>query len=134
MDNILITYAEGNFVEIKQPSKNKNHPEILEEIFAGFNAGSGQEHPKFTRELRSLSIGDFVTINNSNYECDLIGWKPITTAELLTEVKNKKFNPFTQLVLAEKTQLPNLHKGQWPQYTKLNPIEELANSIKQQKT
>lgn len=57
--------------------------EILETIFAACNHGSGQESKEFIKSnLRSMSVGDQVTLGNSleesrTYECAGIGWNKL---------------------------------------------------------
>ena len=57
---------------------SKNVVEALEEVFAGWNAGSGQEWPGFlSAKVRSLSVGDFVKIENDWFQYNSFGWKPV---------------------------------------------------------
>jgi hypothetical protein len=57
--------------------------EILEKIFAWCNHGSGQECEEFLfAKIRSLSVGDFVTIGTCfsdcrKYRCESFGWTKI---------------------------------------------------------
>lgn len=57
--------------------------EILEKIFAWCNHGSGIESKEFiAAKIRSLSVGDFVTIGYCfsdcrKYRCDSFGWTKI---------------------------------------------------------
>ena len=60
---------------------SKNAIEALEEVFAGWNAGSGQEWPGFvSAHVRSLSVGDFVKIENEWFQCNSFGWKLVDEA------------------------------------------------------
>lgn len=60
---------------------SKNVIEALEEVFAGWNAGSGREWPGFLSEkVRSLSVGDFVKIENDWFQCNSFGWKLVDEA------------------------------------------------------
>ena len=60
---------------------SKNVIEALAEVFAGWNAGSGQEWPGFLSEkVRSLSVGDFVKIENDWFQCNSFGWKLVDEA------------------------------------------------------
>ena len=50
--------------------------QILEKIFASFNAGSGEECGTFKKaRIRSMSVGDFVCINGNWYQCLKQGWE-----------------------------------------------------------
>ena len=60
---------------------SKNFVEALEEVFAGWNAGSGREWPGFLSEkIRSLSVGDFVKIDTNWFQCNSFGWKLVDDA------------------------------------------------------
>ena len=60
---------------------SKNAIEALEEVFAGWNAGSGQGWPGFvSAHVRSLSVGDFVKIENDWFQCNSFGWKLVDEA------------------------------------------------------
>lgn len=53
---------------------------ILEIVFAQFNAGSGMECERFINsKKRSLSVGDVVCVNGQYYLCEPFGWKQVTT-------------------------------------------------------
>lgn len=57
---------------------------ILEEIFAQWNSGSGQECERFTRDrnTRSLSVGDYVMVNGQWYLCAPFGWNEVSGDEV----------------------------------------------------
>ena len=56
--------------------------QILERVFEGFNGGSPNEHPEFIRrKCRSLSVGDFVNVNDTWYCCESIGWRECMPGE-----------------------------------------------------
>ena len=60
-------------------SKSDKHAVILEEIFAMFNHGSGQECELFLKSgMRSLSVNDFVCVNSHWYQCRSVGWEEVT--------------------------------------------------------
>lgn len=72
---------------------------LLESIFAGFNGGSQEEWPIFLESrLRSLSVHDFVFVNNQWYQCASVGWQPVTAdyvADIEKQVKeHKQFDNF----------------------------------------
>lgn len=54
---------------------------ILESVFGGWNAGSGQECDEFLKSrTRSLSVGDFVGLNGKFYQCESFGWNEVPRA------------------------------------------------------
>jgi hypothetical protein len=67
--------------ELETPVPNVHA--VLQWCFVEFNIGSG-EHAKAYREkmLRSLSVGDVVTVGESAWACESVSWVPITTEEL----------------------------------------------------
>ena len=57
--------------------------EVLEDIFAEWNHGSGRESSRFLDEnVRSLSVGDYVSVDGLWYRCEGIGWKEKTKDEV----------------------------------------------------
>ena len=55
----------------------------LEQIYAGFNAGSGEESPVFLNgKMRSMSVGDFVEIEGQWYQCADAGWRKVTESKV----------------------------------------------------
>ena len=81
MDNlpIVIRYADDTYTTTFSIDANsQSNADILELVFAGFNNGSGQEWPMFLKtRIRSLSVGDFVSIGGIWYRCEGCGWKVI---------------------------------------------------------
>lgn len=81
MDNlpIVIRYADDTYTTTFSIDANsQSNADILELVFAGFNSGSGQEWPMFLKtRIRSLSVGDFVSIGGIWYRCEGCGWKVI---------------------------------------------------------
>ncbi len=57
---------------------------ILEEIFAQWNSGSGQECSRFTRDrnIRSLSVGDYVCVEGRWYLCASFGWDIVSEEDV----------------------------------------------------
>jgi hypothetical protein len=56
-----------------------NDANLLEQIFAGFNAGSGDECDVFlASRARSLSVNDLVCIDTQWYLCESCGWSKVT--------------------------------------------------------
>lgn len=61
--------------EVYSEGSNEN---LLEEIFANWNSGSGVECALFLRlKIRSMSVGDIVKIDSTMYLCQPMGWKVI---------------------------------------------------------
>jgi len=78
-------------VEVRYPSQQSiflkmtaMSPEnALERVFDQFNHGSGQECWQFTNaKIRSLSVFDFVRIDQQWYQCVPVGWKEATLQDL----------------------------------------------------
>lgn len=80
MSDILpveIRYADGSFQgTFDVPYNGRIDPEILEDVFCQWNAGSQRECKEFHHaHCRSLSTGDFVKIGEAWYRCEDCGWK-----------------------------------------------------------
>ena len=78
-------------VEVRYPSQMSiclkvvamDPKSALERVFHQFNAGSGQECWQFTNaKIRSLSVFDFVRIDQQWYQCMSVGWKEATLQDL----------------------------------------------------
>lgn len=69
--------------------------DILEQTFAAFNHGSGNESELFLKSnKRSLSVNDIVGINGKYYLCESFGWTEVTPQyvnELEKEVANHSY-------------------------------------------
>lgn len=74
---VAIHYADDTLsIEFSYSTESTTHADILEEIFAGWNNGSGQESEIFLRrEVRSLSVGDYVRVDGQWYACAPVGWR-----------------------------------------------------------
>lgn len=71
-----MTYAVTYGKEIAEDASTEN---ILENAFAAWNCGSGDECEQFiSSRKRSLSVGDFVGVNGQYFRCDSYGWTPVT--------------------------------------------------------
>lgn len=59
------------------------HPvkELLESVFDMFNSGSGSEHYRF-KNMRSLSVNDFVVIDGQIFQCLSSGWMEVDSTYL----------------------------------------------------
>lgn len=80
--NVVIKYPADRFFNVSM--EGDTHPEILENVFAAFNYGSGREHPLFmASRARSFSVNDLVQIDRVWYQCQSMGWKAITESEMI---------------------------------------------------
>jgi len=82
---------------------DKTDLNLLEDVFDWFNGGSGKESPLFTN-MRSLSVNDFVIIDDNIYQCANIGWKKVDEDYMYTII-----NKVTDLVVADT----NNHYSPW---------------------
>jgi len=74
-NNIIIKYPGESENQI-QVESDLQPTALLETIFNWFNAGSNNECKYFlANKMRSLSVGDFVSINGIWYKCMPVGWK-----------------------------------------------------------
>jgi hypothetical protein len=78
--------------------------DLLEQIFAEFNCGSGQECSEFIdARVRSLSVNDFVGIEGNWYQCRSVGWESVTrefvndTVEMTEEGINRLNSAWSSL-------------------------------------
>ena len=84
---VTVCYPDEHFIATKLKVKDtNNHDAILEQVFAEWNAGSGQECELFKRErVRSFSVNDVVIIHtgegNVYYQCASVGWNRISESE-----------------------------------------------------
>jgi hypothetical protein len=91
--NVVIKYpADRNFEVCLE---GDTHPEILENAFAAFNGGSGQEHPEFlASRTRSLSVNDLVQVDGFWYQCESCGWTAVTESDVMELEKAVKEHPY----------------------------------------
>lgn len=77
---ISIRYNDTSFrITFDYASKSTKADVVLEEIFAQWNAGSGRESSLFLRSsCRSLSVGDYVKVNDQWYRCASFGWDEVS--------------------------------------------------------
>jgi hypothetical protein len=91
MKEITINYPADKLFTIQLPDED-SHAQILENVFASCNYGSGQECEEFKNgRMRSLSVNDFVKIDNQWYQCESIGWKAVTE-EYVNEIEELVIN------------------------------------------
>lgn len=63
----------------------------LEWCFEEFNVGgTDYAHEYRARGNRSLSVGDVVVVGEAAYACENVGWKRITTDELIEFIAREK--------------------------------------------
>ena len=84
---------EVNVVEIDRWIEDKENADkkLLDEIWAGWNNGSGQECDAFRQaDARSLSVGDYVEITFSGwsdyYRVERTGWNHVRRSDFQAEV------------------------------------------------
>lgn len=95
MENFIITIIHPGTFEFsynRQYCPDENMIQIAERAFEEWNSGSGNECKEFKdNHVRSLSVGDFVKINNHIFKCEPSGWNEVTTEYLsnfIDKVKN----------------------------------------------
>ena len=77
-----IFFGQRDFDFVWEVEDTTSHHSLLEKVFAAFNCGSGEECDVFLdSQVRSLSVGDFVAIDDSWYKCEPMGWTPARGAE-----------------------------------------------------
>lgn len=77
---ISIRYSDTTLsISFVHDSASNDTRDVLEEIFAQWNAGSGRECYLFqNNRCRSLSVGDYVKVGDQWYRCASFGWDQIT--------------------------------------------------------
>jgi len=65
--------------------------EVLEMLFGWFNHGSGSECQMFLeRGIRSLSVNDFVRLNNEWFQCRSVGWDRVDDSLVKNQIDQAK--------------------------------------------
>lgn len=65
--------------------------DVLENVFGWFNNGSGEECDEFTkRQCRSLSVNDFVRLNDEWFQCRSVGWDKVDDALVRNQIEEAK--------------------------------------------
>lgn len=85
VERIRAVWQDGAYsmvatVELDPQYQTAEPSNVLEDVWAGFNAGSGSEWPAFTSrsDLRSLSVGDIVRLIGLGFWlCRTAGWQHI---------------------------------------------------------
>lgn len=97
MRNIAVTicYPDQHlFVTSMEVENTDTDQDILERVFAEWNAGSGKECKLFIlNKCRSLSVNDVVILNNVYYQCANMGWNQISEQEFLEIEKAVAIHP-----------------------------------------
>ncbi len=77
---ISIRYSDTSLsVSFVQTSTSENPLDVLEDIFAQWNGGSGEECYLFQNSrCRSLSVGDYVKVGDDWYRCASFGWDKVS--------------------------------------------------------
>lgn len=76
---IHIIYPAEKTISFVHESDNSCE-DILEEMFAMFNNGSGVESDLFiSSKCRSLSVNDIVCVNGKYHQCQSFGWQEVST-------------------------------------------------------
>ena len=104
-NTIKIKYSDDTFkTEYNNvETKPKAVSEVLEIVFANWNNGSGSECPEFlASEVRSLSVGDYVSVDGQWHRCEGIGWSEVSEDHVATwfctlaEVRGKRVTGTTK--------------------------------------
>lgn len=75
---IVINYI-GDRAHTFFVDSEKSTEDLLEQIFAWFNHGSGQECTEFlVKRMRSLSVNDCVRLDGQWYQCRGLGWEKVS--------------------------------------------------------
>ena len=97
MCNVYVTicYPDEQMIAFKiQAVSEDTDLDILERVFAEWNAGSGQECKLFIdSRLRSLSVNDVVIVNGTYYQCARMGWDQISEQKFLDIEKSVAIHP-----------------------------------------
>lgn len=65
--------------------------QVLEKVFGWFNSGSGEEHQDFLRsDCRSLSVNDFVRLNDDWFQCRSVGWDKVDDTLVRNQIEEAK--------------------------------------------
>ena len=96
----FIAVASKLVVDAKPANRAALGPtlELMEQVFAWFNGGSGEECPEF-RDMRSLSVGDYVVVRHLDdeklhlrnqrsyvFRCDKVGWVELEWSQLWMDI------------------------------------------------
>ena len=81
-----------------------DHRKKLDEIFDGFNGGSGRECRLFsmTPKMRSMSVGDFVRVDSQWYQCASGGWNKVTPERVEEVMAMPSYWPYGDAALRRR--------------------------------
>lgn len=86
MKKVIVNYPGDNLFTIHLEDA-PTHDQILDNVFASCNYGSGSECKEFRdAQVRSLSVNDFVRIDSQWYQCASFGWKNVSE-EFVDEIE-----------------------------------------------
>ena len=92
-DTITVIYP-AHITYMYDIVSDDNHTDLLEQIFAQWNDGSGDECEFFSKShIRSLGVGDIVGISGHWYMCMPMGWKKISITEVVNLEKLVEQHP-----------------------------------------
>lgn len=75
---IVVNYI-GNIARTFVFDSTLEDEALLEQVFAWFNNGSGQECAMFLEsKMRSLSVNDCVRLDGQWYQCRVVGWEKVS--------------------------------------------------------
>jgi len=97
MRNVYVTvcYPDEHVAAYKIQAESEDTTiNILERVFAEWNAGSGSECDEFIKlKCRSLSVNDVVIVDEKHYQCANVGWNQISAQEFLDLEKAVAYHP-----------------------------------------
>ena len=91
----LIYPADRTFTFARPKGEAKD---VVEQVFAMFNAGSSQECFQFLdSQARSMSVNDFIRVDDTWYQCCSAGWRVVTREYInnVVELVESQLNPLT---------------------------------------
>ena len=86
-------YPEENSVGYKYTD-----PDILDAVWEQWNAGSGNEYQQFLKLcVRSMMVGDYVSVNGVWHECLAIGWRiNVPWEEVMGDASKKDYTDISK--------------------------------------
>lgn len=90
---MIVTILYPGDRTIRVEIEGSTREEILENAFAAFNHGSGQEHETLNGRpgCRSMCTRDFVKLDDVWFQCESIGWKEVTE-DYVKEIEDEVVN------------------------------------------
>lgn len=79
MRRLITVIYPGEYRSTYSINSDLPNANILEDVFAKWNNGSGRECQMFLDScIRSLSVNDIVKINDVYYQCKPVGWEKVS--------------------------------------------------------